>query len=616
MQAALAELDSEAAKVASLAGSGGAATVGYLPSGTGAVARDVQSKLREMISVKDFGVVGDGATNCTTQLQAANDYCYSVGASLYFPTGTYVASIVNAKVSWVGEGTIRADRINVVAPNLLFDRLTFYSIGLNLFSVGTSASPNPTFTKLAIDFAPSLGGERKAIYGENVDGLTIIGCKITTGGIELIGATNFNISNNRLDRQWIMNTVEGIHASKKSYGIISGNTVLNSTIDAVDLYSSGERTVVIGNRFIGFRDCSAVEAKVILRDDGMSSGDTGYGYTESIIITNNVMRDFSYTANTEISAIFAEYLDLRSTPVFPLDRANAGVLITNNIIEDAYVTNNPAISVEFHGIAYGGSNAVISNNIFRNIYSNNDAGGIFSYAIALGANTTSVAKTVKGVNISGNMISTDSGGIKFGRTTAPVNFYDIVVSGNNFKNDYRTGQSVKRCIAVESGASIYNSIFTGNILETDNTTRRGGFFFSAINPIFTRNIITNNQFIGSSANFKSATYCDISHNMFDCLGYSQTPLTVGVAGTDSKGNTIIGNKFKQADTALGTIDLYQQVGFGVSHNVFTDASLPIRVFSSSTNGLITENISISGGATFVTYSGSSAVTESNNLIVA
>lgn len=62
---AIAELDSEAAKSATLAAQGGAALIGYLPSGTGAVATNVQSKLREFVSVKDFGAVGDGVTDDT-----------------------------------------------------------------------------------------------------------------------------------------------------------------------------------------------------------------------------------------------------------------------------------------------------------------------------------------------------------------------------------------------------------------------------------------------------------------------------------------------------------------------------------------------------------------------
>lgn len=49
----------------------GSNSIGYLPPGTGAVSTTVQAKLRESISVKDFGAVGDGTADDTAAIQAA-----------------------------------------------------------------------------------------------------------------------------------------------------------------------------------------------------------------------------------------------------------------------------------------------------------------------------------------------------------------------------------------------------------------------------------------------------------------------------------------------------------------------------------------------------------------
>jgi hypothetical protein len=70
-------------------------TTTYTPAGTGAVTRTVVSKLRETVSVMDFGAVGDGVTNDTAAIQAAIDYAASVasptypyrGAVVLFPAG-------------------------------------------------------------------------------------------------------------------------------------------------------------------------------------------------------------------------------------------------------------------------------------------------------------------------------------------------------------------------------------------------------------------------------------------------------------------------------------------------------------------------------------------------
>jgi hypothetical protein len=64
--------------------------IGYTPTGTGSVARTVQAKLRESVSVKDFGAVGNGSTDDTAAIQAAiNSLGANTGGTIYFPAGTY-----------------------------------------------------------------------------------------------------------------------------------------------------------------------------------------------------------------------------------------------------------------------------------------------------------------------------------------------------------------------------------------------------------------------------------------------------------------------------------------------------------------------------------------------
>jgi len=72
---------------ATFAASSGSSLVGYLP--TGGTATTVQAKLRQYISVQDFGAVGDGTTNDTSAIQNALNQIGSNG-TVYIPAGTYL----------------------------------------------------------------------------------------------------------------------------------------------------------------------------------------------------------------------------------------------------------------------------------------------------------------------------------------------------------------------------------------------------------------------------------------------------------------------------------------------------------------------------------------------
>lgn len=83
VQAALTEINTD------LAASTGSSLVGYTQGGTGAVTSDVETKLQERVSVKDFGAVGDGVTDDTAAIQAAINTNPGI---LYFPEGSYLTT--------------------------------------------------------------------------------------------------------------------------------------------------------------------------------------------------------------------------------------------------------------------------------------------------------------------------------------------------------------------------------------------------------------------------------------------------------------------------------------------------------------------------------------------
>jgi hypothetical protein len=72
-----------------LADSGGSALLGFLQSGTGAVARTAQDKMRDVLHASDFGAVGDDSTDNAAFLQAWIDECEASGKRGYLGPGIY-----------------------------------------------------------------------------------------------------------------------------------------------------------------------------------------------------------------------------------------------------------------------------------------------------------------------------------------------------------------------------------------------------------------------------------------------------------------------------------------------------------------------------------------------
>jgi hypothetical protein len=79
----------------------------YTQGGAGSVNRTVQSRLRDFVSVKDFGAVGDGVTDDTAAIQAALD---SGAEQIYFPAGEYLTDslVASSPVRLVGENRSRS----------------------------------------------------------------------------------------------------------------------------------------------------------------------------------------------------------------------------------------------------------------------------------------------------------------------------------------------------------------------------------------------------------------------------------------------------------------------------------------------------------------------------
>ena len=164
----------------------------FLQTGTGAVKRTVDSKLKEIVSVEDFGATGNGSTDDTTAIQAA----LAASKHVVFPEGTYLISnkldvtLTDAYIE--GLGTVEIKQTT-------YPQNVFFVSGDNCTIKNFKLTGVPTKTLLSTApadryFGDTQSSQSSAIYLYIADNLDVIHCNIVNffAGVFLKGGQNFS----------------------------------------------------------------------------------------------------------------------------------------------------------------------------------------------------------------------------------------------------------------------------------------------------------------------------------------------------------------------------------------------------------------------------------------
>lgn len=392
--------DTQETFVSDLANTTGAGMVGFKQSGIGAIARTIMDKAREIVSVKDFGAVGDGITDETAAIQAAVD---AVGANgggvVYFPAGTYLVSQLNIAsddVSLRGESkkSTTIGRVANGGASHIYLTPSIKNISFRGFTLdGNEANQNPSLYVVGI----------RGDFCRNID---IIDCGFTANGSR---STDFRASENI--------TISSCHFYDTGLNVAGGNTGNAISVD---------NTGATNSKFVIVSDCIFERW-----------GDVAIGLPqcENVTVSNNIISGMGYfglTPKPEETAIsFA---------------GGKNCTATGNVIRKVDTFGVAVVDRTISGVDYSPKNITISSNSFTETSSPIRVEGF-------------EAEFARNITIVGNTFDDQCGAVWLNNYIR-----NFTIADNIFNNSIRTGTPAADSSAPIRIYESQNGTITGNVL--------------------------------------------------------------------------------------------------------------------------------------------------------
>jgi hypothetical protein len=509
----------------------------FTPSGSGAVARSVQEKLRGTVSFNDFGVsTSETGANNATYMQAAVDAAITAGAQKLILENT-------------GSDYDLADKIIITgATDLEIDGCGAY-INRTTDTTATSVFQLISCTRVKIH-GFRIKGEHSATVASTGSNPPIqVGDDISETDDTL--NTDIEIFDNYIEggnHAGIL--VVGWHGTDsvvKNRGIrIYGNTVRDSSM-GIFVYKNAEDVQIFGNLVdttaqhgIFVDTCAATDANLVSEA------------CNDIVIANNVVRR---AGQREISAGIDCKGDINK------------VSISGNVIRDVGTDSNANICYGILIIADNasspstGSQVVITGNVIENISSS----GTGEWSLYVGTGWEQVA-------IIGNSISDADRGIQVDGAT------DVVIVGNVLKNLGKSSPGFSISIGLNDTFS--GGLITGNVIIDGDGAASHGINLGAgatnldiglnyISGFSTGGIAQSSSATGIRRHVINTVSADkgdaaatLTYGDSESTNVWNTPLTMNRGVTLATNNCTNGAKFKIVRTAAATGASNLNVGTG------------------------------------------------------
>ena len=284
---------------------------GFIQAGTGAVQRTVESKLQDVVSVKDFGAVGDNVTDDTAAIQAA--ITAATGKAVYFPAGVYK---VTSTFQVNNEGA------------------TLYGDGVGKVFIQQYTPDIDTFV-----IRPTTAGITSAFLNNiTIDGLRVSYQTVSTQGA---GFRFVQVNTYKLTRCTVNNAPEGVTIMGGQFGVL----------DKISIFSSNGMTPDANTALLhfkqapvgaGYEPCFTVEVSnfaisankkresciKISNADGLHFSNGYVAFGDNSLVNVKAERDNSYVGAVGFTNV---YLDCVSA---------SGTLYGISIPDDGFTNTN------------------------------------------------------------------------------------------------------------------------------------------------------------------------------------------------------------------------------------------------------------------------------------
>ena len=292
--------------------------------GPGAITRTVKSKLRDVVSVKDFGAVGNGVTDDTAAIQAALDV--GAGIQIHFPKGTYkITSSLNLKSGNMLTGDGREfTRIQASGNYPILQH-----VGTSLTTIG-----DVTIRSLQIRGQAYTNNKQFGVFCDWGGSWLIEDCSFRLCKIGYFQGTSRNNVIRNCDFI-ACDTAIWMGPIDQSGGGTPDNTIFMDTIDAAD-------TVTTGLRVEGATGLKAVNCSFVEGVNGINIGNYIQATTPRAILdgaTTNVPAEAN-ARNIRWLHLTNVFCDSNSGKAIIIDKAYTGITTKDVRLVNCYVGNS------------------------------------------------------------------------------------------------------------------------------------------------------------------------------------------------------------------------------------------------------------------------------------